>query len=404
MKNVLKTYLFITLAVIFCYFLGIIFLGNTLDIPTDTETFYSPVAVSLVEGKGYTLNGDFSFRYPPLFPIFLALIYKWASQAGTENIFYPYVVSILQSFSCGFLYLIAYPILGSRGAVVAALLLATHPLFVVLAVTKYAWNAMPLFGFLFFASVVIFLGAIKKHSLFLTFCAAFLLGLSNLAWPGAIGLGVLFLGYTIIRFYKTTESRKKLKFVAKAALLFFLGLTIPVGGWGFYVFRQTGQKILLSSAGMPGILDGLIRNEGSNFRSFEVSNDAQLKQSEGTLNSFTDVFNFYAEELIEKPGQTLRFIFFKLGRGWYGTDSEKYEKWILFIQMPYLLLGLYGILTSLRQKLPYIGFILIVIIYFWLVSFSVLSIVRYMIPALGLLMIFVAYALENIEAKLKTTR
>lgn len=397
MSTHLKTYFYLIFGTAVVYFLGIHFWGAALDTPTDTVTFYHPAAMSLMERKGYLVDGFFSSRYPPVFPLFLAWIYKWTSDPGTGNALYPYLIAILQSLSCGFLYLIARFILERREVVTAALLLAAHPLFVVLSVTKYAWNAMPLFVFLFFSALYIFLLALKKSSSMLMGISGFLLALSNLTWPGGIVISFIFVGYTLIHFYKTG----KIGGITRGTLLFLLGFAVPVALWSGFIYENTGQKMLLSSGGMPSVLDGLIRNENSKFRAFEVSNDALSKKSEGGLNNFRDLIHFYADEFRAKPRQTLNFVFFKLGRVWYGTDSEKYEGLTLLIQLPYLLLGLYGILICSRKGLPHVGLILMIVAAFWAMVFTVLPIVRYMIPALGLVMIFAAAGLSRIGSQLK---
>ncbi|HLD50689.1 MAG TPA: hypothetical protein VJC08_05765, partial [bacterium] len=155
MKNFLK----IAVAVFILHGLGHFLLGSRLELPSDTVHFYSPAAVSLLKGEGYQVNGVFSARYPPVYPLFIAAIYGLTHHAGTDNIFYPWFVILLQSLSCALLYLIALKLFEKKTALWSAILFATYPFFAVLSMTRYVWTAMPVFTVLFYAAIYFFLWA-----------------------------------------------------------------------------------------------------------------------------------------------------------------------------------------------------------------------------------------------------
>ncbi len=360
---------------------------NSLNIPTDTQNYYSPAALSLVEGHGYTVSGIFLKAYPPFFPLFLAAVYRLTGQAGTVNVFYPYVAALLQSFSCGFVYLIAKLYFPNRTAVISALLLASYPFFMVLSVTQYVWNAMALFLFLFYPAIYLYLCENSKNQWRVLFFSGLLLGLACLVWPGG---AFLWIPLSIFKFLKVPKT-----FLKKISVLIFItGFWIFPLLWHIYALKQSGQSIWFSGNSVSSMTDGLIHQEWSKLKKYEMSRDAETFHDQGRLQTASDFIVFYRKEISEKPKEAARFISYKLLRPWYATDSEKYENWTALIQAPYLILGMLGAVVLIKEKREPASFLILTICYFWLVSFSVLSILRYMIPAMGLIMILVPSGAE----------
>ena len=111
------------------YGCGLCVFGRHLDFPSDMVSFYSPMGVNLAEGRGYMMNGAFTNRYPPLFPLFIAGIYKITGQAGLSNPVYPWLIALMQAFSCGLLFLIAKTLTANtKLATAAAMLFLFYPL------------------------------------------------------------------------------------------------------------------------------------------------------------------------------------------------------------------------------------------------------------------------------------
>lgn len=387
MKNFLK----IIAAVFVLHGVGYFLFGNRLELPADTVHFYSPAAVSLLKGEGYQVNGAFSARYPPVYPLFIATVYGLTRHPGMDNPFYPWFVILLQSFSCGFLYLISAEFFSKRTAFLSAILFAAYPFFAVLSMTRYVWTAMPVFMVLFYAALYCFLRARKAWNPSLDLLSGLLLGLSSLVWPADIYLWPVFAVFSLILSPGWRISKKTAAVVCLCA-----GFFAPVLGWGFEVYRHTGQWEV-SSGGMLSMRDGLIHESGTKFKKYEFARDAAAEASLGGLRNLKDAANFYKNEFLKKPAATARYFFFKFFRPWYGTDSENHEGLIFMIQLPYLLLGTAGILKVFQKQRAAALFFAAIILYFWLVAFSVLSILRYMSLAMGLLMIFAASTITRFK-------
>jgi hypothetical protein len=88
----------------------------------------------------------------------------------------------------------------------------------------------------------------------------------------------------------------------------------------------------------------------------------------------------------------MKLLLLKLARSWYGTDSQRFEKPTLFIQLAYLALVAWGIWSAWKpgglDRVFLIGALLIVG-YFWGMTFMALSILRYMVPVIALLFVLV---------------
>lgn len=367
---------------------GAHFLKNTLDFPTDTKFFYSPAAENLLAGKGYTVEGVFADRYPPGYPFFLSAVYALSGQAGENNFLYPYIIALLQAASCILLYKTAKMLTSPSQAVMTAALFLSYPFFAVLSMTRYAWTAMPLFIFVFYAALYLFFKTKMKKKLpggF--FLSGLLFGVSALVWPASVGLWLLFALYL---FFSGAP---------RAVSSFILGVFLPILIWCAVVSANTGH-FRLSSGGWPSVKDGLVHSSGTQMARFDFSGEALKEIEDGNMRGPLDAAAFTLRKLRTDFKDTSSYLVFKIFRPWYATDSEKFEKIILAAQVPYLLLSIFGFL-NLREENKKEGRLLLgAVIYFWITAFSVLSILRYMIPAMGLLMVFAPAGGEFIRKRI----
>jgi hypothetical protein len=98
------------------------------------------------------------------------------------------------------------------------------------------------------------------------------------------------------------------------------------------------------------------------------------------------------EELRTDPVAMAKLLAIKVMRSWYGTDSGRYELEIMLLQVPYLVLVLWGTLGSLRSDPVRRNFavcIWVVVLYLWGMTVVVYSMLRYMMPAMGLLFVLI---------------
>ena len=384
-----KTTSCLFLGVLLLNILGLCFFKNKLDFPTDTRVFYSPVAENLVAGKGYAFKGSFSDRYPPGYPLFLAVIYGLTRHPGETNPVYPFATACLQALSCVFIFKIARFLNGSKNAAASAILLCSYPFFLVLSATRYSWTAMPLFMVIFFAGIYLFLKNFRKEISGKYFPGFFLsgllLGLSCLVWPAPVYIWILFAVYLL-----TEQAQHR-----KAVLSFIPGFFLPIILWSALVWTHTGS-FHISGGQMLSMRDGLVHTSGGKMGQFDFGRQAAEDMKAGKIKSLKDIAVFTGKKMRSDFKDTAAYLTFKLFRPWYATDSEKFENVILAVQFPYILLATIGVSRLLKERKKETLLLIGVIVYFWLTAFSVLSILRYMTASMGLMMIFIPAGAEFI--------
>lgn len=373
--------------------IAFLFLKNYLTIPTDFEDSYSPSAVSLLQGKGYTVEGNFNTHHPPLFSLLLAVAYWVTGQWDSENMIYPYLVLVMQALSLTLLYQIAARLFDARTGVLAAVLTAVCPAFLSLTATHYAWNAMPVYMVFLYLGLHFFLNVLEYQKTSDALASGIFLGLSALAWAGGAYLGIALILYYC--FYSRLNS-KPLRWTA--LFYFAAAFLVLTVGWSAYAYQNTGKKVYVSSAQTPSIKEGILRFEGSKIRELEFSKDFQ--REEAKIETPSGIAKFYVREFVSKPGPTLKFIFVKMSRVWYGTDSEERETLILWTQTPYLIFGILGIAVAFFKKTKGSFLLVCIIAYFMFVGFSTLSLLRYTMPAMGILIIFSALGVLSLARKI----
>lgn len=371
------------------------FFFNQLNIPPDTENFYLPVAKNIASGNGYTLNGQFSFRYPPFFPVFLAAIFSCVKPLSLAYFTYRLLIIVLQAFSCVFLYKIGKKVSNDKFGLQASFLYMIYPFALILTVTNYAWNHATLFTFLFLGFVYFYIKSLSENKLFFIMFAGLFLALSALTWPASFYFFVPAIIYLFIHW----KSVKKVPRFFIFAGVFIVSFLPSILIWQGFIYNNTKDLRLISNAKDIAVIEGLRRHEGSKFDRFPIVQKARSLEEKGYLKKSEDVMNLYIDEFINNPLATLKFVVYKASRAFYATDSEKHENLILLLQLPYFILGSIGLVLSFRRAIYYRGFLLMIIGYFWLVAFSVLSILRYMVPVMALWMIFVAIGAEAVFSK-----
>jgi 4-amino-4-deoxy-L-arabinose transferase-like glycosyltransferase len=367
----------------------------------DYSMFYEPVAHNIIEGRWFrTEDMRPALRYPPGYPLVLAVTFRAGAMFRISHGHALQCLAVLASVSSSLLVYAGARLVSDRPAAwAAALLWMTYPVY--LWLTKQPNVELPFLP-LFLGGFVLFLatqGADRPlRSPYLAI--GLLIGLAALVRPIAIALA----GPLIIMLWVTrTGWPRRQRLVLSLCLL--LGNLAAVMPWEVWAWRQTGAVIPLSTGGLPGVLDGLtITEEAEPFprpspglRS--LMEDVDRRRPE--LTSLGRVASYLAHELRDRPAAVFSLLSLKAGRVWYATDTQKGEKLIAAVQLPYLVLIASGLVVSWRRggrSRQAVGLTLLLVLYFWAMSFVVLSILRYMVPVFSCLMIFGGIAVANLLA------
>jgi 4-amino-4-deoxy-L-arabinose transferase-like glycosyltransferase len=359
---------------------------------SDYVATYRPTAMNLLNGNGYTLNsGQFVTFFPPGYSIILAAWFRL-----TQGILHESTATVILNLITGgitsvLIYYLASKVLGIVAGLIAAFFWMTYPFYLwLLGIPN---TELPFLVF-FLSSVACFWAAIKTprtgYRMVWMFSAGLTQGIALLIRPILIGMWILWSSFWLVWNIKTKKN-----YFAKTIMelgVFIIGIMILVIPWEVTVFRQTGDIIPISTAGLVGIRDGL--TFGTQLKGYrqELHLSPDITSFMDEINALPGEKRFPLEVMrltSKNIGRSTKLLLLKALRSWYATDSARYETVILPIQIVYLLLILWGFIAAWKSKSTsrlYAVYIALTTLYFWLATTSALSILRYMIPAMCLLM------------------
>ena len=362
---------------------------------SDYVGFYQPVAENILLGKGYFgKDGLFAAFYPPGYPLILASIFGISDllHISRENILAIFLLVCI-GLSSVFIFILAKNLWNTGLALFTSFLWISHP--GILWLTKQP-NVEIAFFPVFYGCFFTFYYSIssKQINKTLFFLCGILVGIAMLIRPIVIFLGIIFAG---ILWFMRNDIKKNFRLILISILI--LGNLIAVLPWEMQVYYNIGKIIPLSTASVPGMRDGLTFTVAQKGYRTGVSIPKDVRklslkmlEQNRNLNSLRSIAFFLANEFKENPFSVMKLYFLKALRSWYGTDSNRFEIFILPIQVIYLLLIGRGTYLIYKRKEEYRRFIIcvwIIVFYFWFMTTLFLSILRYMLPAIGLLFIFI---------------
>jgi F0F1-type ATP synthase membrane subunit c/vacuolar-type H+-ATPase subunit K len=361
----------------------------------DYLSFYKPVARNITAGRGITLSDNriATFR-PPGYPFLLAATFKLSDLLNlSEEAVISVFILLCMGLSSVFLFLLAQSMWGRTGAIISSIIWMTNPC--ILWLTKQPNVELPFFV-IFYGSVCLFFQALysRKQNKFIYFASGILIGCAMLIRPIAIGIGVIMAG--IIWFI-----RRNIKAQLRLLLIIILlvGNLMSIFPWELWVYSKTNKIIPLGTVAHSSIYDGL--TYAVNLKNYRLANNVSadvrnlmlnIKANGSNFESTRAITFFLVKEFQRRPLAVAKLLFIKALRSWYATDSQRFEQFILPLQIAYLIFILWGSWIAYhseayRRELT-IG-IWVIGIYFWIMTTLALSIVRYMLPAMGLLFIFI---------------
>src|SRR6266498_738921 len=107
----------------------VLLLPDLIPEPEDKLERYDPIALSLLEGKGFSLGNKPTAVAAPIYPAFLSVIYFFLGYSRTTlRVF----LSLIDAGNCLLVYAIAKNFFGSGIPILAAATVAFHPSFIAL--------------------------------------------------------------------------------------------------------------------------------------------------------------------------------------------------------------------------------------------------------------------------------
>ena len=365
-----------------------------IEFYADDSAAYDRIATSLIEGKGYALNGIPTAYEPPTYPIFLAGLFLLF---GRNFLF----VSLMQAFLGAATVLLIYG-LGSllfsrKVGVLAGLLMAVYPHHIfwtgyILTETLYVFLlVLALYLFVRFSRTVQLLPLIGA-------CAALIAAiLTRPVFVAALPLLVAWLAY--VYSVRRIHLSKVLMQVALVLVLFIV-VFLP---WGYRNYRQfdawmfTSSKsvdmlAVLTSPSFKGGTGGYITN-GIDFAFPPELDVANLSER--------DHWQRYGElarqQFRTDPMRVFRHIPQSLWNMWrpnYAGASLRNQLFLVPLYLVVLIGGIWGIVDIVRslhlRRMPGVLLLLGALLYSVLIHALLGGMIRFRLPIEPLLIIFAA--------------
>lgn len=361
----------------------VIFLFQNPPISTDFLKDYDIIAKNIVQEKSFSIeaNNPVSHRLP-LYPFYLALIYFIF---GHSLILLKIFNSVLSGITCVLIYSIGKKAFGEAISKIACLLLAFYPPFI--------WQDMmltsePLFISLFIGSVFL-IYYLKKP-----FLGGIILGLAILTRPIPILLPV-FVALLVSLFLKAN-----FKMSMRNVFVTYIGIILIISPWTIRNYITQGGFILVSNYGggasfYLGTTDHQIPPLVKNDRVQKDLESVPGFKEASALTVDRILYTAGIKNILKNPTKSLMIFGLKPLLFWYATDSGRYDIFIIFMQLFYLIPCIIGIFSSLKnpsydkQKLLILMSIILYFLVFHTIAFSG---VRYSMPIMPFIILFAGYS------------
>lgn len=386
---------------------GLIFLHSNVNLISDMLGYHES-GMSLLENGELRVKGRLSATRPPLYPIFIYLVYY---MFGAGNIFALRLLqTLIGSFTVLLTFKLAEKIFSSKAALWAGLLLVLYPA---------AWGycdlvlSETLFTFLFVAGLY-FLVDLPQGKISQAFNAGVLLGLATLTRTVLYQFS-LFFSVTYLIF-----SRRRFSYLPKLAI-FVISFWVVLLPWLARNQRVLGKPILTTKSGV----DFFLHNHSPLkfiLLNYSQEDEATMQGIKPWALTELERDNLAREAAVKWiKGHPLLFLFKGVRMEWnfFGTEREyvwsifggfwgRTARWqtavlllvfapTIFILMPLFIWGVvYG-----WKEFPLSKNLLLIIAYFLVVTFVYYGFSRHRFPLNPVMMIFGGYAITQLPEIIK---
>ena len=401
-----ERYLPLLAAIGFLLFLAIIPESFRTTAGSDFADRYGYAAQSVLAGKGYVgMDGAFFVWYPPGYSMVLLVVFMIGRLFGLTDFTSAQLLNTLFfALNVHFIIQIAKRV-APRIALLAGLLWLLYPPALWMAKLPYSET---FYICLTLAAILSWLKQWDGENVpkWRPIVTGMLMGLAMLTRPiGLLTPVLLFIAFPLWRGKEATTFQK-----LRHALLITAGILVIVLPWQVTMKVKTGESPLIAKGGVYAAMDGMRRGVISGPRGFNVPDDvreymADIYGKKDEIQSNGDLIRVMLVEGIQKPVTFAKFIFIKATRSWYGTDgqSEKVELIILLMQLPILVIGIWGLVVVARsqniQRKNLFLIALAILLGHWAMSMLVVPLLRYTLPGMPLFFIAISCLVQDSFAK-----
>lgn len=309
---------------------------------------YIGIGRSIAEGEGFSFNGQPTAFVTPLYPVFLAFLFRLV---GENLLIVQLVQVVLSALTVVLVYLLSRHLFsffgGATAGAIAGLIVALHPWLIF-------WSGYilteTLFVFLFTGAVLSFIYAMTSPSLLRWLTSGALLGLATLCRPMAFGLFLLALVLWPILF-----PRSSLRQRYTALGVFLISCFIVLAPWGVRNYLTFQAVVPFSTEAGTVFYSGnnpLVSSLGGGTHGldFELPPEAE-GMDEIERNSF--MRNLAFQYIREHPRRFISNATRRLYLYWspeFPTYSLRHNLGNYFMYLPFYAAALWGLLITFREQ------------------------------------------------------
>lgn len=362
---------------------------------TNAMLAYLGGADIILNGEGFS-DPNYPMFTPPLYALCIA-----ASHLMFGASLAPIVLTqiICDSLTTVIVYLIILIIFGSRPALFTACIMVVYP-FAVYATLYIGPEAY--FTFLLAVFVLFMLQALRGGRSGCFGAAGFVLGLATMM-RGTTQFFPLFL-LMALPIFVGIERR-----LVGGMMVFVLSFAMALTPWTLRNAMVLGKPVPVAAGGIvflwgssPNFL--VIEERDRTFPAFleslrasgivEPSRDSDPVEKERFV--FRAGIENYRRQLERDPLGTLMFLFNKIGRLWYATESGNNHGITLGVNTGIYLLALAGIGLAWKARLEHQWLLLVMLLYFAVLHWVTLPLFRYVLPIMPYITGYAMYAWEQL--------
>lgn len=315
--DIKKYYIWIGLIAAFILRIGF---SSTVDILAFGDSGdYHTAAIQILEAHTYPLKGNLVFFRAPLYPFFLAVLYKISFQ---NFLLVKITQALIDVLTCYFIMRIAENIFDKRTGYIAFTLAAINPFFIYSAGFL---QTETLFMFLFITSIFLLVlfdrTNLKRHLVL----SAFLLALSALTRP----ITVLFAPAVFIYFFLRSK-----KDCIKNITIFMICFVCIIMPWTIRNYKVYKEFIPINNAG------GLTFYAGNNELLVKILSSKTKLEYQRYTKEFLAYFNNLENEMKDLPNSEMQNKLYKLSFDFIRDNPKKWIwlRWknLLELWRPYL--------------------------------------------------------------------
>lgn len=360
-------------------------------IPAYDASGYDKLAMSILQGKGFSKGGEPTSYREPLYPFFLSgIYYLFGHHYRTIRI----VQSLLGSFICVIIFLITRRLFNLRTGLFAGLIASVNPSFI--KITEYLLSEN-LYTFILIIAVLFLLQYAQEKKIKHLFFAGATLGIAALTrsiiffFPLFI---ILFMGKRLVR-----EEYKVKKHILVIFVL-ILSFILPIFPWTLRNQQIYHKFIPIVSRTGLGLYSSYFPKDGKIFgltAQDDIVQKANLFKTEAEQNNFLlkETFKF----IKNNPTKVLRLELLKVLYFWSPFDWEiigygVYNFMYGFI-VPFFICGVFITFRRFKELLP----VYLPIIYSFLIALITYGSPRFRLAIEPFLIIMGAAAISHLYNK-----